>query len=226
MRTWLLLVLTTFLLAACGGGGDAKGDCAFGPSACSYGTAGPGNTTQANAFMRSGTGDFVFTLPANVSVIRVQAQYAGTSSNFIVSVGNDLIVNEIIGSSQTPQAYDGTYLITPGGQVAITNSSGVSWTITATRSESNSSGGSFSKSSVGDFVFDLPVRNARYRVQATYSGNSQNFVVYANDALLINSIIGTSQLPSSFDGIYALPSAARIEVRNSSGVSWSFVEIQ
>ena len=234
MQTWLIVAMALLLLAGCGGGGDAKGECVFGTSACSKNsgsTSGPGpgpgpgsGSGSSSGFTQSGTGDSVFVIPSNVSVLRLQAQFAGSSSNFVVQVDGRLLVNEIIGTSRSPPSFDGTYVVTPGAQVAITNASGVAWTATAAGVDSGSTAGSFARSGTGDLVFELPSRVSRYRIQATYAGSSQNFVVYSSGSLLVNSIIGTSRTPANFDGTYALPSGSRIETKNSSGVSWSFIE--
>lgn len=225
MRTILILAVAMTLVAGCGGGGDQKGECVFGPRACgsssvSPSTPGSGSTSD---FTQSGTGDSVFSIPSNVSLLRIQAQFAGSSSNFIVRIAGQTVVNEIIGTSRNPPSFDGTYVVTPGAQVEIRDSTGVSWTATAARVDP-AVGGLFARSGTGDTVFDLPTRASRYRIQATFAGASQNFIVRANESAIVNSIIGTSRTPMNFDGTYALPGASRIEIRNSSGVSWSFTE--
>ena len=181
--------------------------------------------TPANPFFsRTGTGDTTFALPSNVTVLRIQGQSAGTTSNFIVRIGNDLVVNTIIGTNATPQSHDGTYVVAPGANVSITNSNGVSWSFNATSAQPPPTASLFSKSGVGDQVFDLPARIARYRVQASFAGASSNFIVYVAGSLAINSIIGSSQTPVNFDGTYSFAAGARVQVQNASGVNWSFVE--
>lgn len=83
---------------------------------------------------KTGTGDMVFDMPTYVSRVRITGSYPGYSSNFIVKVGGQLLVNVIIGSSAYAdgRSYDGT-LITVGGVVQITYSTGVSWTFTEVR---------------------------------------------------------------------------------------------
>ena len=224
MRKLIIAFLASTLLQACGGGGPDTGVCVFAPSDCrSSSTA--ANPTPANpSFSRTGTGDTTFVLPSTVTVVRIQGQFNGTTSNFIVRVGNDLVVNTLIGTNATPQAHDGTYVVAPEATVTITNSSGVSWGFNSTSAQPPPAGGLFSKSGSGDQVFDLPARNARYRVQSNFAGTSSNFIVYVAGSLAINSIIGTSQTPASFDGTYSFSSGARVEIQNASGVSWSFLE--
>ncbi len=83
-------------------------------------------------FTNSGTGNMVFTMPTSVSRIHIVGAYPGASSNFVVSIGGQNVINEMIGTSQTPMVSDGVYLTT-GGLVQITLSSGVAWTFTEVR---------------------------------------------------------------------------------------------
>ena len=98
-----------------------------------------GNTTpisgrgQRDLFRRSGTGDSVFDMPADVARVRIIGTYSGGSSNFIVRIGGRLIVNELLGTFWGQTRYDGTLLTGGGGVVAITNSSGVNWSFEEVR---------------------------------------------------------------------------------------------
>lgn len=226
--SFLALVLS--LLVACGGGGEATGTCVFGPEACNVGGggggaqgSGSGSGSSAATFIRSGTGDTSFALPSNVTTIRVQAQFPGASSNFVVRADNQLLVNALIGSLFTSATHDGTYTVPAGATLEISDSNGVEWTISAVNVTAPS-GAAFSKVGSGADVFLLPARASRYRVTGTFTGTTENFVVFADDRLLINSIIGTSSIPESFDGTYSLPASARIEIRDADGVSWTFTE--
>lgn len=78
-------------------------------------------------FTRSGVGDTVFDMPADVARVRIIGIYNGYSSNFIVRIGGRLIVNELIGDGWGSRRYDGTLLTGGGGVVSITSSSGVQW---------------------------------------------------------------------------------------------------
>lgn len=75
---------------------------------------------------RSGSGDTVFDMPTYIRRVRVVGTYSSYSSNFIVKVGGSLLVNELLGTGWGTTRYEGV-LLTTGGVVAITNSSGVSW---------------------------------------------------------------------------------------------------
>lgn len=80
-------------------------------------------------FFRTGVGDTVFDMPIDVARVRIIGTYTGNSSNFVVRIGGRLIVNELIGRGWSSTVYDGTLLTGGGGTVAITLSSGVSWSI-------------------------------------------------------------------------------------------------
>jgi hypothetical protein len=84
-------------------------------------------------FRRSGSGDTVFDMPVDVARIHIVGTYNGFSSNFIVKIGGRLIVNELLGTGWGQTRYDGTLLTGGGGTVAITNSSGVSWSFEEVR---------------------------------------------------------------------------------------------
>lgn len=83
-------------------------------------------------FSRSGSGNDVFDIPTCVTRIHIVGTYTGSSSNFVVHIGNSLVVNELLGTFWGPTISDGTY-VTTGGTSQITNSLGVSWSFTQVR---------------------------------------------------------------------------------------------
>ena len=85
--------------------------------------------TVQNVWSRSGVGDNVFDMPTYISRVKITGSYTGNSSNFIVYIGGDLIVNELLGTVWGQTSFSGTYLTT-GGVVEIKYSSGVSWSFT------------------------------------------------------------------------------------------------
>jgi len=91
------------------------------------------SNTSSALYSISGIGDNVFSIPDNVTKINIKATYDKRSSNFIVDIGGDLIVNEIIGTNSDILTFEGTYLLKDGRTTEITNSSGVSWTFTEVR---------------------------------------------------------------------------------------------
>lgn len=81
-------------------------------------------------FVKNGRGNQVFDMPTYIRRVRIQGTWDRTSnSNFIVWVGGNLIVNEILRQSIT---YDGTHAVT-GGEVRIEDSNQITWTITELR---------------------------------------------------------------------------------------------
>jgi hypothetical protein len=231
---WTCILLAIFL-AGCGGGGN-PGTCSGSPIYCaeaagSGGAATPGTpgggSTPAELFTKSGSGDTVFDIPARVTRIRIQGTFTGVSSNFFVDIAGKSVVIETIGTSQNPVAFDATYLLTGGGTVEITSSSGVAWTFTEVAADNSPApAGLFTKSGSGDTVFDIPARVTRIRIQGTYSGTSSHFYVdIAGKSVVIESI-GTSHSPVALDGTYLLTGGGIVEITSSSGVSWTFTEVQ
>lgn len=94
---------------------------------------GGGTLTGVPIFTKSGTGDTVFDIPAHVTRIRITASYFASSSNFIVMIAGNLVVNELLGTFWGQTTFQGTYLIGGGGTVQITSSSGVGWVFTEVR---------------------------------------------------------------------------------------------
>jgi hypothetical protein len=95
-----------------------------------------GQTFRVQPFIpwtRTGVGDAVFDMPTSIARVRIIGTYSGYSSNFIVKIGGRLIVNELLGIGWGTTRYDGTLLTGGGGVVAITNSSGVSWSFEEVR---------------------------------------------------------------------------------------------
>jgi hypothetical protein len=86
----------------------------------------------AALWSRNGSGDTVFDMPTYISRVRIIGTYTGYTSNFIVWVGNDLLVNELLGTGWGVTRYEGV-LLTRGGVVQVKNSSGVSWSFTEVR---------------------------------------------------------------------------------------------
>jgi len=115
------LLSVALLLPACGGGSSPTS-----PST-------PPPTTLPAIFTISGSGDNVFDLPARITRIKIGATYTEFASNFIVKIAGNLVVNELMGTGFNQTKFEGTYLITAGGTVQITNSNGVFWIFTEVR---------------------------------------------------------------------------------------------
>jgi len=82
--------------------------------------------TVRDIWKNSGIGATVFDMPTYVSRVRIRGEYTGTGQNFVVWVGNDLLVNEILGTWWGQTVYDGVHLTT-GGVVQVKYSQGLSW---------------------------------------------------------------------------------------------------
>ncbi len=85
----------------------------------------------------------------------------------------------------------------------------------------------WTRSGVGDFVFDMPTYISRVRIQASTNTSCQNFAVQIAGRLVVNVIIGTCSVADSrtHDGTYST-SGGRVDITISSGVSWSFTEVR
>lgn len=87
----------------------------------------------------------------------------------------------------------------------------------------------FTISGSGNTVFDVPNYVRRVRVQGSFSGSCQNFVVWIGGRLIVNEILGSCSVASgrSYDGTHQLQTNGGMgETRNSNGVSWSITELR
>ena len=84
---------------------------------------------------RSGTGNTVFDAPSYVNRVTIHGEYDGYATNFMVDCDGRIVVDELLGTGFGPTTYDGTHSISSCSrkEFEITNSSGVSWSITEVR---------------------------------------------------------------------------------------------
>lgn len=87
----------------------------------------------------------------------------------------------------------------------------------------------FTTSGSGDNTFTMPSYVTRVRIDATYSGSCQNFIVRVSTQLtsLVNIIIGTCSVAdtrSPFTGTYAIRNGGVVEIVSSTGINWTFTE--
>lgn len=227
---WLVRVATgamALMLVACGGGGGSPGTCHGSPQVCGGGSSAsaPVSGAVAGLFSQSGTGDGVVTLPANVTRVRIQADFAGVAQNFVVKVAGASVVNEIVGTSRNPAGFAGTILVPAGSVVAISGTD-VTWQITEVRPGTAPAAGLFSQSGTGPAVLDLPATTTRVRIHAEFGGIAENFIVRLAGALLVNEILGTAQNLTSFDTTLAVQGGGTMEILEGNGVSWSVQQVQ
>lgn len=83
-------------------------------------------------FIKNGSGNTVFDMPADVARVKITGTFTGNASNFIVWVHDDLIVNELLGTGFSSTTYSGTHAV-KGGETRIEESNGVNWTFTEVR---------------------------------------------------------------------------------------------
>jgi hypothetical protein len=75
----------------------------------------------------------------------------------------------------------------------------------------------------GNTVFDMPTYISRVRIVGTYNQHSSNFIVRIGGRLVVNELLGTSWQQPRYEGVH-LTTGGTVEITNSSGVQWSFVE--
>lgn len=127
MRKILAVVALGLVVNGCGSSSPTAPPVAATPAPT------PAPTAPPPLYVATGSGDTVFDIPRNVTRIKIEANYPGRSTNFIVKIAGRLVVNELLGPAFGPSTFTGTYLIAGGGTVEITNSSGVNWSFTEVR---------------------------------------------------------------------------------------------
>jgi hypothetical protein len=88
--------------------------------------------SAGGCFAKSGVGNATFHLPDSVTHVHILATYHGQYQSFVVRIGGQQIVYEIIGECDNPgqpMVYDDTVTVTNNGAIEIVDSDGVSWTI-------------------------------------------------------------------------------------------------
>jgi len=76
-------------------------------------------------------------------------------------------------------------------------------------------------------VFDLPSSVRRVQIHGEISSSSSNFIIWCGSQLVVNEIIGPGRVPVSYDGTHLVQTpGCTVEVRNSTGVSWTITEVR
>lgn len=89
----------------------------------------------------------------------------------------------------------------------------------------------WTQSGTGDNVFTVPNYVTKVRIDATYPGSCQNFIVHLSTqiASLVNIIIGSCSVAdtkSPFSGTYAIAGGGQIQITSSTGINWTFTEVR
>jgi outer membrane lipoprotein SlyB len=83
----------------------------------------------------------------------------------------------------------------------------------------------FSRSGVGNTVFDMPTSVSRVRITGFYESCSSNFIIRIGGRLVVNELLGRCWDSTRYDGTH-LTSGGVVEITNSSGVQWTFTQVQ
>ena len=88
----------------------------------------------------------------------------------------------------------------------------------------------FSRTGVGDNVFDMPSSVSRVRIIGTYTGFCENFIVRIAGRLIVNVILGSrscswASTGQRHEGTY-VTSGGVVEITSSSGVVWEFSQVR
>ena len=221
---WALL--GALLAAGCDYGPDSEaGTCPFG-NTCGNAVAGnSAGATVETGFRRSGTGDAVVQLPANVTLVRISATPPpGRDENFMVRQGDSSLVNTELGPGGDAPTLSGTHAV-EGGQPLEIMGPAVAWTVTSVLITPPSDNGfAFEQAGTGAAVFLLPARSATYRVTASMQQGQENFFLYVNGRSRINRIVGPTADDPIYDGVLLLEASATVEITRSVGVQWRVKE--
>jgi hypothetical protein len=104
-----------------------------------------------------------------------------------------------------------------GHSVVLTSNQTVDFVLTPTPP--------FTRSGIGDTVFDMPTTVSRIAITGSYSGFSTNFIVRIAGSHVVNELLGTAWGPTTFSGTYVTHGGV-VEILSSSGVAWSFTEVR
>lgn len=86
----------------------------------------------------------------------------------------------------------------------------------------------FVRSGRGANVFDMPTYVRRIRIEATYGGRCENFVVRIAGRLVVNEILGNCSVAGNgrdYDGTFATTGGVT-EITFSNGIDWLFTELR
>jgi hypothetical protein len=85
-------------------------------------------------------------------------------------------------------------------------------------------GGLWSVSGVGDNVFTMPSSVLRVRITGVYTAFSRNFIVWLNNRLLVNELLGTAWGQTRYEGVL-LGGGGLVQIQHSNGVAWTMTQV-
>lgn len=86
-------------------------------------------------------------------------------------------------------------------------------------------GGAWAHSGQGAAVFDKPLSITRVRIRSSFSGTSENFIVWCrspSEDLIVNELVGSTWDNDGTEGVYRMADCQEVEVNTGPGVSWQF----
>lgn len=89
----------------------------------------------------------------------------------------------------------------------------------------NPSGPLFTQAGTGNDVFTVPSSVKTARITGQFSGNTANFILWVDDSLIVNELLGTLWPTTSYAGTHAVR-GGQARVENSTGVAWTFTEVR
>jgi hypothetical protein len=80
----------------------------------------------------------------------------------------------------------------------------------------------------GNTVLTKPSFVRRLRINGTFGGTSQNFIVWCGSSLLVNVILGSSTFAAgrTYDGTHVAENCAEVRIEQSNGVAWTLTEVR
>lgn len=216
-------------------------------SACSKSTTAPSTTTTTIS-----TPTRIITVSGNLAFGDVNLGESATRTFTIGNSGNSTLtftsLNAVGGTGGTGYAATPTSgTVAPGGTTTITlrfTPTGAGfWSHVLTVVGDQTAGGAainvsgvgvnntplFTRSGLGDQVFDMPLSVARVRVQAAPTTSCQNFIVrIGGRASIINVILGTCSVADArtLDSTYLTGGGGVVQITSSTGIQWTFTEIR
>lgn len=206
----------------------------------SSGTQEVGPTVTTSYTLTATNSDGTVTKSCTVTVKPISSAVTVTSTNSTIYVGQtEQMTATVTMSDGTTQAATGTWG-SDNTNVATVNQSGIVLGIgsgTATIYIDTTEGGKrgtklltvrkiWSKSGVGDSIFDMPTYVSMVQITAAYTGYRGDFKVYINGIFLLWIVVGTHPggWGEIWEGSYPTNGGV-VQITEAAGVSWSFTQV-